>query len=49
MFAVKFGIPELAEECAKSRTSLTSTFNAGGILGTKPPLGWSNIIVPGNY
>jgi hypothetical protein len=43
--SVKYGLPELAEQSAKA--SLTATFNPGGVLGTLPPLGWSNIIVPG--
>lgn len=48
MLAVKYGCPELAEDCAKStRSALMSTVHPGGILGTLPPLGWSNIIVPG--
>lgn len=48
MLAIMYGYPELAHDCAKSsRSTLTSTVHPGGILGTLPPLGWSNIIVPG--
>ena len=48
MLSVKFGDPDLATECAKTQpSSLTSLTTPGGIFGTKPPLGWSNIIVPG--
>jgi hypothetical protein len=47
LLSVQYGLPELAVDCRDSRTSLSNAFKAGGIFGSTPPLGWSNIIVPG--
>ena len=49
MLAVKFGSSELAEEYFRTKSTLTRTLVAGGVLGSTPSLGWSNIIVPGKY
>lgn len=46
--AVWFGQPSLAEQVAKSKQYFVPA-TPGGLVGSAPPFGWSNVLIPGEF